>query len=210
MPLASVRLRIQRNFTNADPVYWQWAVDDAEYDDASGLALVNATLTGVANGLGVGGSALIADQDADLIECFPGAGGPAYYVQGLAPGVPIGTLTISNQIFQCAVNELVQTPRGVSPRGRMFVGPLGNASNGVLTTSQREMAVDLMQNVAAAHIAAGFTPVVISRTLDNEPRPVPVGLPVLGFRADLRADILVSRRVPAPNTVEDYPLEPTP
>lgn len=208
MPLASARLRMQRGATNADAVYWEWAVDGATYDDIDGLALVNATLAGVETAVGVGGSSNLVDMDADLIELFPGGGGPAYYVQGLAEELPVGTSSAGNHIVQCAVNELVATPRGNSPRGRMFVGPLAATGATTLSSSQRDFAVSVMQEVAAAHISAGFTPVVISRYEGGTQRPSPVGLPVIGFRADLRLDVLVSRRIPAPVTNVDFPLVP--
>lgn len=208
MPLASARVRMNRTTADADPVYWEWAVDGAEYDDISGLALVNATLAGITEAVGATGSSQLVDMDADLIELFPGAGGPAYYVQGLASEIPVGSSPSGNHVVQVAVNELVETPRGLSPRGRMFVGPMGNTDSPLISGTQRTLAVSVMQEVAAAHIAAGFTPVVISRYEGGAQRPSPVGLEIVGFRADLRLDVLVSRRLPAPGTTVDFPLVP--
>lgn len=207
MPLTSVRIRLDRDEENADAVYWEWAVDGATHDDTDGVALVNSTLTGLENAVGATGANWLINMDADLIELFPGDGGEAYYVQGLAPGVPIGTGTNGSHVLQCAVNELVSTPRGVSPRGRMFVGPIAQFSPTLSTTAVAN-AVSIMQEVASQHIADGYTPVVISRINEGAERPSAVGMEVVGFRADQRVDILKSRRVDSPDTDQDFPLEP--
>lgn len=208
MPLATVRVRLNRTTDDADPVYWSWAVDGAAYDETSGLALINSTLEGIEAAVGVGGSGLLTDMDADLIEAFPGAGGPAYYVQGLAPGIPVGTNVLSDQIKQCAVNELVSSPRGTAVAGRLFIGPMGASNGPILPTDQVALAVLIMQSVAESHIDAGFTPVVISRIQAGEERPTPVGLEIVGFRTDRRIDILKSRRIDEVPAPVDYPLTP--
>lgn len=199
---------MQRDIVGADPVYWSWAVDGAAYTEADGLPLVNATLNGIENAVGISGSPVFVDMAADLIELFPGAGGPAYYVQGLATELPVGTNIAAAHSLQCAVNELAETPRGVAVVGRMFVGPLGNTDNYLITNPDRLVCVEVMQHVAAAHIAAGYTPVVISRYENKVKRPDPIGIPIVGFRADNRWDILKSRRVDVPDSSDDFPLEP--
>lgn len=211
MPLATVRLTLGRETLGADEVYWSWAVDGAEYNDIDGVALVNATLSGLEAGVGAAGSGLLTDMDADVIELFPveptGSPAPAYYVQGLAPGVPVGTNVLGNQLIQCVVNELVDSPRGTAVRGRLNIGPLGQINDRLFAQSTVDFCAGIMQQVAAAHIAAGYTPVVISRVENKVQRPAPVGIPVIGYRADRRFDILKTRRVPADGST-DYPLQP--
>jgi hypothetical protein len=111
-------------------------------------------------------------------------------------------------VLNCAVNELVDTPRGVSPLGRSFIGPLSGTNNPQVPTATRNMCAAIMQQVAAQYVQRGWTPSVISRFLNNVARPAPIGLPVVGFRTDDRWDVLKSRRLP-PTTTTSYPLTPT-
>lgn len=207
MPLATVRIRMIRATTGADPVYWSWAVDGAVWDEADGSALANATENGLENALSAAGSSEFVNMDADLRECFPGDGGPAYYVEAISPVRPIGTSNLGSHVGQCAVNELAQTPRGEAVVGRMFVGPLSSTSSSVVSNIAKDLCARVMQEVAAAHIAAGYTPVVISRFINGAPRAAPTPYFITGFRADNRWDILKSRRVdPEPTGTTDYPL----
>lgn len=207
MALATVRLRIDRQANDADPVYWSWAVDGWDDGTSDNEALRDATLQGVDEGVGNIMAGYLAQSNIDLVEIFPGEGGPAVFVEQLSTPQPLGTSPNSPHVIQCAVNELIDTPRGVAVGGRMFVGPLSaTAYSSVIGNGAKDECARIMQEVAGAQIAAGFTPVVISRYLNKAKRANPVGLPIVGFRADNRLDVLKSRRIDPSAQAEDYPL----
>lgn len=111
------------------------------------------------------------------------AGGPALDVYTKPDANPSSASQRPTEI-QMAVSRMVQTPRGIAPRGRLFIGPWGGSNQlpGLRpTTGEMNDACDFM---VALHnqtqVQMLGQPVVLGRTAAN----LTSGIPIVGYRTD--------------------------
>ena len=205
MALYSVRVTLGRS--DADPVQWGFGFDMPSEPTSSALAdfLVAIDLSEDA----LRSQLTLAAMTLDMAEAFPAAGGPAVAVFSTGGDLSVGGGTPGNADVALAVSMHVATPRGSSPRGRVYLGPFSSANVGQtrpgisIQTGARKFVSDILQGGEAN----GWEPVVISRREGGAERPSPVGLPIIALSTDDAWDTQRRRgHEPTQRVVETYPI----
>lgn len=204
--LGTMRITIGRGTVpEADDMVLSYGVDDLPEDGAAATAFVGEVLAAI---LAIPSTSKQQVQVSKLetFEFFAAEGGPATYVQGIGGDQSWGTaIGGTSGLIQLAVSKMVESPRGQTIGGRSYIGPMVNAVTTRPSTGFQDIAVRYLQAIHAGVLAGGGIPVVISKRLNNAPRPAPVGLPIIGYSTDDQWDVLRSRRLP-PTTRRSYPV----
>nr|CRY96531.1 hypothetical protein [uncultured prokaryote] len=180
MPVTQVRISMSR--TLGDIVQWSYGIDGPTPD--------NIALTGILSAMQVNATATSLNTSLsilrlELAEAFDADGGPAVAVASVATE-PFCNGPVGVQEVAVVCSEHVDTPRGLSPRGRTYYGPISGTllddprpSTGLQTIIRNfhEAMLDYL-------VGEGWTPVVISRSLDGSPRPTAIGMPITAISTD--------------------------
>ena len=205
MALYHVRVTLGR--PDEDSVQWGFGFDAP--DEPTPLELSNILeaidLFDLENSTALG----LTPMTLDYAEAFPAEGGPAVAVFGTGGDFTVGNGDPGNADVALAVSLHVATPRGGSPRGRVYLGPF----NANVTGRARPLAAHqgacrgLVNEVLQAGEANGWEPVVISRREGGSERPTPVGLPIIELSTDNAWDTQRRRgQEPTQRTIENYPI----
>ena len=205
MALYSVRVTLGRQ--DDDDVQWGFGFEASTEPTSSDLSdflvAIDAAESAVSADLG------LAPMTLEMAEAFPAGGGPAVAVFSTGGDLSIGTGFPGNADVALAVSLHVETPRGPSPRGRVYLGPfISNMAGQARPSSNvQEAARELVNGALLGGESLGWDPVVISRHEGGAERPSPVGLPIVALSTDDAWDTQRRRgQEPTSRTIVTYPI----
>ena len=205
MALYAVRVTLGRQ--NEDNVQWGFGFDAPTEPTSSQLSDFLVAIDLAENDLRL--TLQLAPMTLEMAEAFPAEGGPAVAVFSTGGDLSVGTGSPGNADVALAVSMHVATPRGPSPRGRVYLGPFENTAAGQARPSPglQEAARELVNAALLAGEDNGWEPVVISRQDGGSERPSPVGLPIVALSTDNAWDSQRRRgQEPTDRTIVTYPI----
>ena len=205
MALYHVRVTLGR--PDEDNVQWGFGFEAA--DEPTPLELSNILAAIDASDMENSSALGLTPMTLEMAEAFPAGGGPAVAVFSTGGDLTVGNGDPGNADVALAVSLHVATPRGGSPRGRVYLGPFNSTVTGRARPLPAHQGAcrQLVNDVLQAGEANGWEPVVISRREGGEERPTPVGLPIIELSTDNAWDTQRRRgQEPTQRTIETYPI----
>lgn len=173
---------------SADRCIYSWGINGPVPDaagmqalaDAVEAAHVDAALEGAPAGWMVKDLIQVGYRMA-WHEVFDAQGGPALGVINATNNPDtVGTASAGPTEVQLCVSRLINTPRGLTPVGRIYIGPIGSAAGLHPTNPFKQTAVGWAKRLHENLAFVGYTPEVIAKA----GTPLAAGKPIAGYRVD--------------------------